>query len=239
MGLCLLLGLAWLGGGGLPRGAALGWGTAAGLSGGLAVAVFYVALSRGAMGAAAAVSGLLAAAIPAAVSAGLEGAPGGRRLAGFLAAGLAIWLIGAGERGSSASRGMGLAIVSGAGFGVFFVALRFAGSAGVLWPMVTARTTSVALCGLLLMALGGPGRQSAISRGAVGWVLAAAVLDTGGNLLFLAATRAGRLDVAAVLASLYPATTILLAAWRLHEAPTRRQGWGMGIAVVAVLLITL
>jgi drug/metabolite transporter (DMT)-like permease len=62
-------------------------------------------------------------------------------------------------------------------------------------------------------------------------------MDTSGNILFMAATRAGRLDVASVLASLYPASTILLAAWMLKEAPTRRQGWGMGVAAGAVVLI--
>jgi drug/metabolite transporter (DMT)-like permease len=65
------------------------------------------------------------------------------------------------------------------------------------------------------------------------------VLDTGGNLLYIAATRSGRLDIAAVLASLYPAGTILLAAWRLHERPTRRQLAGMGIAAAAVVMITI
>jgi len=73
----------------------------------------------------------------------------------------------------------------------------------------------------------------------VWWVLATALLDTSGNLLFVAATRAGRLDVAAVLASLYPASTILLAALALGERPTRRQAVGMAAAVVAVVLIAL
>jgi drug/metabolite transporter (DMT)-like permease len=73
----------------------------------------------------------------------------------------------------------------------------------------------------------------------VAWALGTAILDTSGNLLFIAATRAGRLDVAAVLASLYPASTILLAAWTLHERPTRRQGLGMAIAAAAVVMITL
>jgi drug/metabolite transporter (DMT)-like permease len=66
-----------------------------------------------------------------------------------------------------------------------------------------------------------------------------AVLDTGGNVLFMAATRLGRLDVASVLASLYPAGTILLAAWYLHERPTRRQTMGMVAALAAVVMITL
>jgi drug/metabolite transporter (DMT)-like permease len=69
--------------------------------------------------------------------------------------------------------------------------------------------------------------------------MATALLDTSGNLLFLAATRAGRLDVAAVLASLYPASTILLAALALGERPTRRQAMGMVTAVVAVALIAM
>jgi drug/metabolite transporter (DMT)-like permease len=49
----------------------------------------------------------------------------------------------------------------------------------------------------------------------------------------------GRLDVASVLASLYPASTIVLAAWFLHERPTARQRWGMAVAVAAVVMITL
>jgi drug/metabolite transporter (DMT)-like permease len=68
--------------------------------------------------------------------------------------------------------------------------------------------------------------------------MGAVLLDTSGNLLFIAATRAGRLDVAAVLASLYPASTILLAAWMLRERPTRRQGLGMAVAAAAVVMIT-
>jgi drug/metabolite transporter (DMT)-like permease len=58
-------------------------------------------------------------------------------------------------------------------------------------------------------------------------------------MLFIAATRVGRLDVASVLAGLYPAGTILLAAWQLHERPTRRQVVGMVSALVAVVMITV
>jgi drug/metabolite transporter (DMT)-like permease len=71
------------------------------------------------------------------------------------------------------------------------------------------------------------------------WILSTALFDTSGNLLFVVATRAGRLDIASVLASLYPAGTILLAAAMLGERPTRRQLAGMGVAAAAVVLITL
>jgi drug/metabolite transporter (DMT)-like permease len=244
--LSALMLMAWWRGNAFPHGAALAWGLVAGATAGIALACFYVALSRGAMGASAALSGLLAAAIPAAVSASAEGSPGLMRLVGFLVAGLAIWLIAAGPNpeAKAADRGtIWLAVVGGVGFGVYFVALKFAGSAGVIWPLATARMGSLTVCTLLVagMALKASAGEVKVglSRMVVAWAMVAVLLDTSGNLLFIAATRAGRLDVAAVLASLYPASTILLAAWMLRERPTRRQGLGMAVAAAAVVMITL
>jgi drug/metabolite transporter (DMT)-like permease len=136
---------------------------------------------------------------------------------------------------------MALAMLAGVGFGFYFVALKMAGPAGVVWPMATARIGSVGVCSMLFVGLGRQGADARVrlDRRAVGWALSTALLDTSGNLLFLAATRAGRLDVAAVLASLYPAGTILLAALTLGEWPTRRQALGMMTAVVAVVLIAI
>ncbi len=222
-----------------PQGAPLGWGLIAGVTGGLALVLFYVALSRGAMGAAAAISGLLAAAIPALVSSAIEGAPGIRRLAGFVVAGAAIWLIGGGSKQVGERTASLLAIAGGFGFGLYFVALRFASPAGLVWPMATARIGSMSICGVLLVALGRRGGAVSFTRRVLPWVLLTALFDTSGNLLFLAATRAGRLDVAAVLASLYPASTILLAAAVLGERPTQRQLFGMLVAIAAVVLVTL
>jgi uncharacterized membrane protein len=252
-----------------PHGAPLFWGLLAGVTAGISLTAFYIALARGAMGASAAVSGLLAAAIPAAVSSVLEGLPTALRLAGFALALAAIWLIAAGPSPesthaidgsaptSSSRTTMLLAIVGGIGFGIYFVALRLADPLGVFEPVALARFASLTTCALLLLAVtlrarstnpGAPSSPAALSpakvgtqltRAAILFALGVALLDTGGNLLFLAATRAGRLDVAAVLASLYPAGTILLAAWHLHERPTRRQLTGMAIALAAVVMITL
>ena len=237
--LAVLLVLIRVRGDAFPHGWALVAGLLAGLAGGTSLTCFYMALSRGAMGASAAVSGLLAAAVPALVSMGVDGAPGWRRGLGFLVAGVAIWMIAAGEAEREDASAVGLAVAAGVGFGFYFVALKYAGVAGLLWPMATARMGSISTCAVILLGLWGRGGEARVTRQVVGWVLGTALMDTSGNLLFIAATRMGRLDVAAVLASLYPASTILLAAWVLREKPTRRQGMGMLVAVGAVVLITI
>ncbi len=238
----------------LPHGAPVLWGLSAGLFGGLSVLCFYICLARGAMGAPAAISGLLAAAIPSLASSALEGAPRPLHLIGFVLAAGAIWLIAAGPQSVAAPPGtLALSIAAGAGFGLYFVALRMAGPAGIVWPLALSRSVSITVCllGILWIAAttrarpdrpdrpGQPLPTSSLTRKAILWALATALLDTAGNLFFIAATRAGRLDVAAVLASLYPASTILLAAWLLHERPGRQQALGMALAAVAVVLITL
>jgi drug/metabolite transporter (DMT)-like permease len=243
----------------LPHGAPLVWGLVAGVTAGISLTAFYIALARGAMGGSAALSGLLAAAIPAGVSSVIEGVPAPLRIAGFALAFAAIWMIAAGpspesthavdgsEPSESSRATLVLAIVGGVGFGIYFVALRLANPLGVLEPMAVARSASLVTCALLfvLVSVRAKSRSSVgkraikLTRMAVVWALGVALLDTGGNLLFIAATRTGRLDIAAVLASLYPAGTILLAAWHLHERPTRRQLAGMGIAVAAVVMITI
>jgi drug/metabolite transporter (DMT)-like permease len=254
----VLVAIAHLRGDAFPQGTLLGWGIAAGVAGGGALTAFYIALSRGSMGAPAAVSGLLAAAIPAGLTLWQQGPPGVRPLLGFAVAAMAIWLIAASpaaegsakrEVESSAARAaaretMALAMLAGVGFGFYFVALKMAGTAGVIWPMATARIGSLGVCSLMFLGVrlrsaknGEAGVR--LGRKAAGWALGTALLDTSGNLLFVAATRAGRLDVAAVLASLYPASTIVLAAVALGEWPTRRQALGMAAAVAAVALIAM
>jgi len=260
--LCIVTGVAW------PHGAAMVWSIAAGVAAGFSLTAFYIALARGAMGVSAAVSGVLAATIPAIVSICMEGAPGAVRLAGFGVALVAIWMIAAGDSPENADAryeirdarvgpipasnlkfrisNLALAIIGGLGFGFYFTALRMSNGLGVMEPIALARAASLVTC-LVLLAVVSWRRKSAaanqpgpwLTRAAIGWAMGVALLDTGGNLLLVAATRTGRLDVAAVLASLYPAATILLAAWRLHEHPTKRQLAGMVAALAAVVMITL
>lgn len=247
---CILLTLALLRGDSFPHGAPLLWGISAGVIGGLSLAFFYIALARGAMGAAAAISGLLAAAIPAIVAIVSDGSPGSAQLLGFVIAGIAIWIVAAAPTGVLESPAIKpatsttlLAIISGAGFGVYFVALKMAGAAGVVWPMATARMGSITTCSIFVLVLTITNRKAVtpikLPKAAFLWALSTALLDTCGNLFFISATRAGRLDIAAVLASLYPATTILLAGLVLKERFSKRQAVGMAIATIAIVMITL
>jgi drug/metabolite transporter (DMT)-like permease len=217
------------------------WALTGGVAGGLGLTTFYIALSRSTkdnpMGAAAALSSVL------------EGAPRVLTLAGFVMAAAAIWMIaadGPGENGSAESSRstLVLAALGGVGFGLYYIALRFANPLGLIVPMALARAGSLlALLPLLgVLTARQTQRTQQFTEGLwplLPWVLGVALLDTAGNMLFVAATRLGRLDVAAVLGSLYPAATILLAAWHLHERPTRQQLAGMAAALAAVVMITL
>jgi drug/metabolite transporter (DMT)-like permease len=101
--------------------------------------------------------------------------------------------------------------------------------------MTSARAAGVAamLLVLLVMPPKGPWRGF--------WLFGvlAGSLDTIGNLFYIQTTRFGRLDVAAMVCSLYPAGTILLAALVLREWPSRRQFAGIGLALVAVVLLSI
>lgn len=238
--LCTLATAASLRGDRFPHGALLVWGLIGGVVGGLAIVLFYLALSRGAMGPAAAISGLMAGAIPASVSIYAEGRPGLIQIAGFCLAAVAIWMVAGSSGKSKVGRDvLWLAIGSGAGFGVYFVCLKYAARGGLLWAMGSARIGSLALCAILLLYLSSSRSVNPVrlNRTTFAWALGSAVMDTSGNLLFMGSTRSGRLDVASVLASLYPASTILLAAAVLKEIPTHRQRWGMVVALGAVALI--
>lgn len=219
-------------------------GLAGGLFGGGGLMLFYQALSTGGMGITAAAAGVLTAAVPMLFGLRAEGLPTLRQLIGFALAIIAIWLI-ASAPGRVNKRTLWLGCVSGVCFGVYFVLLKLASSGGpaanIPWAMAMSRvtSTSLALAFCLWSALKAKPDAMANRWGGRTFALAAAVglLDTGGNVFYMFATRMGRMDVAAVLSSLYPAATILLAAWLLKERTTRTQTIGMVLAIGAVALI--
>lgn len=236
VGFALMLTLALLTGERFPLPADLIWGGLAGLAGVLGLLAFYSALSIGPMGIAAPVSAVLTAALPVLFSALTAGLPSLLQLVGFVLALLAIGLISRPERSSGPPKGLGLAVLAGCGFGCFFILLSRISAGSTFWPLAVARLTSVG-CLLLVMRLR---RQQPMLPGMSvgGLVVLAGVLDAVGNAFFVLAARSGRLDVAAVLSSFYPAATVLLAAFVLRERVTRLQGAGIALVLLAVPLIS-
>lgn len=218
----------------LPAARSLAWASAAGMSGGTALAVFYWVLSRGSMGLIAPVSAVLGAAIPVGFGIFLEGLPGIAQLAGFVLAGLGIWLISRSEAGVGRPEGISWAVLAGVGFAGFFLCMRQAGGASVFWLAAFSRLASFVCTTAIVLAqrqFTGLPRRSAMF-GAI-----AGTIDVIGSAFFVRASQTGRLDEAVVISSLYPAVTVLLARIVLHEHFSRWRAIGILAALIAVPLI--
>lgn len=220
----------------LPPLADLLWGALAGLLGLVGLGFLLRGFATGRMGIVAPVSAVLAAAIPVIFAAFTEGLPRQIQLIGFGLALAGIWLLSRPERLGGRPAGLGLALLAGLGFGTFFTALSQIGPSAVFWPLVAGR---LAACALLVAAAIATRRPIVPPRLPFGLLALDGMLDVGGNLFFLLATQSGRLDVAAVLGSLYPAVTAILAWLVAKEHMTSQQMVGVTAAVLAIVLITL
>lgn len=235
VGLFLLLALALLLGELLPPQEDLMWGALAGLAGGIAILLLYRALAVGQMGVAAPITAVLAAVGPVIFSAFTEGAPSELQLAGFAIAVVGVWLLSRPSGPLGKPQGIGLAVLSGLAIGAFLILLDQAGATALYWPLVAARTASLTMMTALVLLNRKAGE---FPRGrTLPVVLLSGVMDAAGNAFFVLAAQVGRLDVATVISSLYPASTILLAALVLKERVTRLQVVGIVAALAAIALI--
>ena len=235
VGFVLLVALALIWRESFPSPLDMVWGGLAGLAGATGLISFYSALSIGRMGIAAPVSAVLTATLPVLFSAFTEGLPSLLQLGGFVLALLAIGLISRPEQAKGRPEGIGLALLAGCGFGCFFILISRVNHTATFWPLAVARFSSV----LLLLVVLRIRQQPLLPRITVApLTLLAGILDATGNAFFVLATHAGRLDVAAVLSSFYPAATVLLATLVLRERMTRTQSIGILLALVAVPLIS-
>ncbi len=235
VGFVLLIGLALLWREPFPSLLDIFWGGLAGLAGGIGLISFYSALSIGRMGIAAPVSAVLTASLPVLFSALTQGLPSLLQLGGFVLALLAIALISRPERTKGRPEGIGLALLAGCGFGCFFILISRVSPSATFWPLAMARFTSV----FFLLIVVRIRQQPVLPKMTVApLVLLAGVLDAMGNAFFVLAAHTGRLDIAAVLSSLYPAATVLLAAILLRERVTRVQAVGILLALIAIPLIS-
>jgi drug/metabolite transporter (DMT)-like permease len=212
-------------------------GGLAGMSGALGLVALYSGLATGKMGVVAPVAALVSVIMPVTFGIFNVGLPQPQQLVGFLFALLAVWLLSRGE-GSSSLRlqDLKLPVAAGIGFGIFFILIDQVSSVSLLWPLVSARFASVTL--ILLVAV--IGRKAIMpERSQLLIITLAGIFDSGGNAFYALATRMGRLDISAILASLYSAVTVLLA-WIIMRERLTWRGWlGVSLALIALLLITV
>jgi drug/metabolite transporter (DMT)-like permease len=221
-------------------------GLCAGTFGGVALILYYQALSLGEMGITTALTGLLTALVPVIYSFFTEGSPKFSQIAGFVLAAAAISLIAYKPAGAPRPFAIGLATLAGLAFGVFLVVLNAASTQSLVWQLIYSRVASTTLAGAIVLwvqlrsAERAPVWRKQVRENRFPWIAGSAgALEATGSLLYMKSATEGRLDVAAVLASLYPAVTIVLAAWFLKERTTTSQALGMALALGAVVLVSL
>jgi len=232
-GLVLMTGSAMASGAVYPSANTAEWALAAGLCGGAALAIFYRALASGRMGLTAPVAAVLGAGIPTLFGIFTQGLPGAIPIAGFVLAGVGIWLISRVED-HHRPEGVGLAILAGTGFAGFYLCSHQAGMGSPAWITAMVKLASVGLT-VAIVLIGGGFRD--IDRRGIALGLMAGGLDATGSVLYIRAAQIGRLDQAVVLSSLYPAVTVLLARLFLKEHFTRWKAVGIAAALLAVPMI--
>ncbi|MBN2388654.1 MAG: DMT family transporter [Anaerolineales bacterium] len=237
-GLLAILVLAPIFGAQAPPWSDLIWSAAAGALGCTGLVILFKAFSDGQMSTTAPVSALAAAALPLLVGLVLEGLPGLLTIGGFLLALIAIWFIpqDSDERPFTRLADLRLPLLSGIFFGLYFILMDRGTQTTILWPMVASRFGGSLVITLYMLV-----RRLPLLPGQAAWplILLNAALDVGGNAFFILAARLGRMDVAAVISSLYPGMTVFLAWLVLKERLGRRQLVGVLAAIGAITLMTL
>ncbi len=187
------------------------------------------------MGLAAPVSAVLGAAIPTLVSFFFEGLPHPVQIAGFLLAGLGIWMVSRPEQGAR-PEGVGLAVLAGLGFAGFFLCIKQAGNESAFWIAAASRASSLIITATVVV-ISRTFRDVDRPRAALATM--AGCLDVSGSVFFIRASQTGRLDKAVVLSCLYPVVTVLLAKVFLRERFSRWKAAGIIAALAAVPMISL
>jgi drug/metabolite transporter (DMT)-like permease len=227
--------------GGDPTRSDLAWALVAGLGNGFGTAFLYRGLASGRMGVVAPVSGVGAVVVPVAVAVATGEQPGLAVWVGVVLALPASWLVSlepVSALDDPAAGGSGLldGILAGLGFGALFAALaQIPEEAGFL-PLALNQLVAAAA----IVAVAASLRQDWLPRNR--WALGGAISGALGALatgLFQVATQQGYLSVAAVITSLYPAFTVLLASLVLREPVHRAQALGLALCAAAVSLVAL
>ena len=243
LGGAVVLALAWPGD---PSAPDLAWGALAGLGSGTGTAFLYRGLALGRMGVVAPISAVGAVLVPLVVGLLSGERPEALAWAGIVVALPGIWLVsrdegavdGSPDRPGPTGSATGFVdgVLAGLGFGILFAALAQVSDGAGYWPLAATQGTSALALTVIAVLLGGdpvPRRRAE----AIG--LVPGVLATLAVLLFLLASQHGLLSVAAVITSLYPAFTVLLAVLVLGEHVHRLQGAGLALCAASIVCVSL
>lgn len=213
------------------------YGACAGACGCMGLMTFYKGLAEGRMGIVAPMSAVLTALVPIGYAVFNEGLPSVYQITGIVCVLVAIWLLSAADTTLRITRKeLILSTVAGFGFGLFFIFIDRANDLTVFWPLAGARCVSVTILAMMV-AIDGKGAKPLKGQWVFIWLCG--ILDAAGNALFSMAAQLGRLDISAVLGSLYPAATVILAWFILKERLGLQQWAGVGTAFVALILISM
>jgi drug/metabolite transporter (DMT)-like permease len=224
----------------LPAYALLGIATFAGAFGTLGLLFLFHAMASGKMSIATSVSALMTATLPVVAGSLLEGFPGALAFIGFGLSLSAIWLISR-ETGNNSRilahiNQLRLPLLAGICFGTYLILINNAAQQSTFWTMLASRTG-----GILIMVLFILSRRKSLRvlQNAWPFIILSGFLGMIGNGFYILASRTGRLDVTAVLSSLYPAATVMLAAILLKERVARSQSIGILLALLAIIFLTI
>jgi drug/metabolite transporter (DMT)-like permease len=212
------------------------WACLSALMGTIGLAAFYRGLAAGAMAVVAPIAGA-AAAVPVVVGLATGEHPGFLRLLGIILA-IGGVIVTSREPGTSSVRlaaGAGWGLLAMAAWGGYYLPIRAASHEDFLWASLLFRITSVTLVWLAILVFRPTFRGA---RASLGMLVLIGLFDTGGNVLFAAATREGLISVVSVLGSLYPVVTVLLARAALGERVARVQELGVVVTLAGVALIS-
>ena len=209
----------------------------AGVTGLIGLAALYKGLASGQMGIVAPLAAVTTATLPVLWGMFLEGFPSSMQITGFVVAFTAIWLLSVPEKSQKIQlRQISLPITAGIFLGLSLILIDQAAEQTVLWSLVATRITGIAILIVLLLIFR---KGSMPPKRNYPIVCLAGIFDTGGYTFYALAARTGRLDTAAVLASMYPAATVLLAWLLLKERLSRRQWIGVIAALAAIIMIAV
>ncbi len=212
----------------------------AGVFGSISLLILFYSMACGQISIAAPVSALFAAALPVLVGIYTQGLPAPIQFIGFGLALLAVWLISQGGQRLHIDRlfNLILPLLAGFGFGSYFIFMHYAviGIPSSIWPMIASYSTGTLMTFILLIAR----RETFIvKRDAWGVIVVNVVCNIGGNFFYILALKSGRLDISAVLSSLYPGGTVILAWLILKERISLSQWNGIIAALVAIILFAV